>query len=419
DLETECFSQLEIKEFSHSLTCNFMEVNLNSTNINLTVCPTLFRPKCLGTQKSKDFFFITTENYEIISCKEICVVLESKRKDCKRVTVTDIVKPEAPYGINITFQKDADEYLIQYSTPHTRKKYLKDKLIHEIAYHEGNGTWNTIDSQYLQIKLLGKNLQKGASYEVKVRSKPDGKFFKGFWSEWSSSEYFKNAVGHLEREGIGMLVVTISTVTFVLLFIIPVLIFWETRIKPLFWPELPDHKKTLEQLCKKPKKNFDISFNPEKFGYVHIHKVDGIQAKTEVESFLQPSAPLDVSEKVRNELDMKKSPTDVDKSVLKLPVTYGGFWPSDTLSEHLCETHPFILDGFSNGIPYRLCSINGTQLYNYGLMTHSSSPADLTVQPRPGPINTDTMSHIQPSNGIRSSNKDEAYVTMSSFCKNQ
>lgn len=26
------------------------------------------------------------------------------------------------------------------------------------------------------------------------------------------------------------------------------------RIKPIIWPSLPDHKKTLEQLCKKPKK---------------------------------------------------------------------------------------------------------------------------------------------------------------------
>ena len=26
------------------------------------------------------------------------------------------------------------------------------------------------------------------------------------------------------------------------------------RIKPIVWPSLPDHKKTLEQLCKKPKK---------------------------------------------------------------------------------------------------------------------------------------------------------------------
>ncbi|XP_074850420.1 interleukin-7 receptor subunit alpha [Carettochelys insculpta] len=425
DLDFECFSQLEIMKWSHSLTCSFMELNHNNTNI--TVCTNFEKRVCSTMEKQENTYFLCF--YEILSPRDICVVLESKRMFCRKVNVTNIVKPEAPFGINITFQKEANEYLIQYSTPHSKKKYLKGKLIHEIAYRQENRPWKTKESQYLQIKLLGKSLQRGASYEVKVRSKPNGQFFKGIWSEWSTSNYFQTAAGPQPNERMqkettpfsnGILWVTIPTMGFILLFTMLVLILWKTRIKPLLWPKLPDHKKTLEQLCKKPIKNFDISFNPESFGYVHIHKVDGIQATAEVESFLQPSAPLDtdVSEKVENGSAMK-SLTDVEKSVLKLPVSYGGIWPSDTLSRHLCETHPFVLEGFSNGIPCKVCSSNGTQLYNCDPMTHSTSSADLTVQPGSGPINTNTVSQIQPSNRIRSSNKDEAYVTMTSFCKNQ
>lgn len=51
------------------------------------------------------------------------------------------VKPEVPFNINITYQKEANEYLIHYSTPHSWKKYLKDKLIHQIAYRQGEGPW--------------------------------------------------------------------------------------------------------------------------------------------------------------------------------------------------------------------------------------------------------------------------------------
>uniref|UniRef100_A0A8C8VQF5 Interleukin 7 receptor n=1 Tax=Pelusios castaneus TaxID=367368 RepID=A0A8C8VQF5_9SAUR len=419
NVDIECSSQLEIKEYSHSLTCNVMDLNFNYTNINLTLCTANGDRICSTMEKQDGTYFLYF--YEILAPKDVCVVLDSQRKYCRNVIVTNIVKPETPFDVNITFQKDANEYLIQYRTPHSKKKYLKDKLIHEIAYGQENGTWRTIQSQYLQIKLLGKSLQMGASYEVKVRSKPNGKFFKGTWSEWSSSEYFQTAVEHLRKKSNDMFVAVISTVVFLLFVIVLVLIltFWKTRIKPLLWPKLPDYKKNLEQLCKNPKKNFDTSFNPESFGYVHIHKVDSIQAKAEMECFLQPSAPLeaDVSEKDRNESDMKKSLTVEDKSILKLPVAYGGIWPTDTMSGHLSETHPSMLDGFNNVVPYEECSSNGTQLYNYGLMTQSSSSVDPTVQLRSGPLNP--VSQIQLNNGIQSSNKDEAYVTMSSFCKHQ
>lgn len=30
----------------------------------------------------------------------------------------------------------------------------------------------------------------GAVYELKVRSKPNGNFFNGTWSDWSTSEFF-------------------------------------------------------------------------------------------------------------------------------------------------------------------------------------------------------------------------------------
>lgn len=55
------------------------------------------------------------------------------------------VKPEVPFNINITYQKEANEYLIHYNTPHSWKKYLKDKLIHQIAYRQEEGTWKVSD----------------------------------------------------------------------------------------------------------------------------------------------------------------------------------------------------------------------------------------------------------------------------------
>lgn len=61
------------------------------------------------------------------------------------------VKPEVPFNINITYQKEANEYLIHYSTPHSWKKYLKDKLIHQIAYRQEEGTWKVSDDVLVNL----------------------------------------------------------------------------------------------------------------------------------------------------------------------------------------------------------------------------------------------------------------------------
>lgn len=145
-------------------------------------------------EKQEDVYFL--QFTDILSNKDICVEYEIKRRACRSLIVTDIVKPEVPFDINITYQKEANEYLIHYSTPHSRKKYLKDKLIHQIAYRQEESTWKTIKSPYLQVKLLGKNLEADALYEVKVRSQPNGDYFKGIWSEWSTSKSFRTTGEH-------------------------------------------------------------------------------------------------------------------------------------------------------------------------------------------------------------------------------
>ncbi|KFO85120.1 Interleukin-7 receptor subunit alpha, partial [Buceros rhinoceros silvestris] len=334
------------------------------------------------------------------------------------------VKPEVPFNINITYQKEANEYLIHYNTPHSWKKYLKDKLIHQIAYRQEEGTWKTIESPYLQIKLLGKNLKHDASYEVKVRSQPNGDYFKGTWSEWSTSKSFRTAKEQHSTESYSSVVMVILSILGLMLFLVMIILFitfWENRIKPAVWPNLPDHKKTLEQLCKKPKNNFDISFNPESFGYVHIHKVDGIQAKAEPENFLQPSTvpETNLPEKFRSRSDLKMIPAMTDRSNLNLSVTYGGIWPAEDLHRLLGTSQFAVTEGNCGSSTYEVCHSNGVPLHDDGFNLSSPPPLDLSVQPGPEPPNGDTTSQMLPTSEMRSQNNEEAYVTMSSFYKIQ
>ncbi|KFV49193.1 interleukin-7 receptor subunit alpha [Gavia stellata] len=423
NFDIDCFSQLEFKDSYSSLTCNFTELPPPNTNYTLALCTKEDRNYvCFNMEKQEDAYFL--QFTDILSNKEICMDSETKRRVCRSLVVTDIVKPEVPFDINITYQKEANEYLIHYSTPHSWKKYLKDKLIHQIAYRQEEGTWKTIESPYLQIKLLGKNLANDASYEVKVRSQPSGDYFKGTWSEWSTSKSFRTArEQHSTERYSSVVMVVLSILGFMLSIVMIILIvtFWENRIKPAVWPNLTDHKKTLEQLCKKPKNNFDISFNPESFGYVHIHKVDGIRAKAELENFLQPSTAPEKNrpEKFRSGSDLKMIPAMTDKSNPNLSVTYGGIWPAEALQRLLGTSQFAVTEGNCGSSTYEVCHSDGVPLCDDGFNRSSASPLDASGQPGPEPLNGDTISQVLPTSEMRSPNNEEAYVTMSSFYKIQ
>ncbi|NWZ31547.1 IL7RA protein, partial [Asarcornis scutulata] len=422
NFDIDCFSQLEFKDSYSRLTCNFTEMPPHNTNYTLAVCTKEdSNYVCFNMEKRDDVYFL--QFTDILSNKDICMEYEIKRRVCRSLFVTDIVKPEVPFNINITYQKEANEYLIHYSTPHSWKKYLKDKLIHQIAYRQGEGPWKTIESPYLQVKLLGKNLETDASYEVKVRSQPNGDYFKGTWSEWSVSKSFRTAGDHSEEKYNSMFVIMLSIPGFILLVVMIVLIlsFWESRIKPAMWPNLPDHKKTLEQLCRKPKNNFDISFNPESFGYVFIHKVDGIRAKAEQESFLQPpTAPeTNVPAKVRSASDLKRSPARTDKSNLNLSMSYGGICSSEALHGLLGSNQSADTEGICGSSMYEVCHSSGVPLCEQDSDFPSAPPLDPSGQLGPEPLEGDMVSQMPPSSELRSPNNEEAYVTMSSFYKNQ
>ncbi|KAJ7427852.1 interleukin-7 receptor subunit alpha isoform X2 [Willisornis vidua] len=400
NFDIDCFSQLEIKDSFSSLTCNFTELPPHNTNYTLTLCTKEDNSyMCYNMKKQEDAYFL--QFTDILSNTDVCMFSEMKRKLCRSLIVTDIVKPEVPFGINITYQKEANEYLICYHTPHASKKYLKDKLIHQIAYRQKESTWKTIESPYLQIKLLGKTLENDASYEVKVRSQPNGDYFK--------------------VSSVVLIILCILGFMLCIVMIALIAIFWENRIKPAVWPNLPDHKKTLEQLCKKPKNSFDISFNPESLGYVHIHKVDGIQAKAELENFLQPSTAPETSlpEKSRNRSDLKMIPAMTDNSNLNLSVTYGGVWPAGALHRLLGTSQFANTEGNCSSNTYEVCHGNRVTMHNGGSNLSSAPTLDPSGQPSPEPLNEDTVSQMLPDSEMRSPNNEEAYVTMSSFYKIQ
>ncbi|KAH0627879.1 hypothetical protein JD844_008426 [Phrynosoma platyrhinos] len=329
------------------------------------------------------------------------------------------VKPEAPFGLKSTFQEKANEYLVEFSSLHEPDSFLHGKLTHELAYRQENSNWTTREFPYVPFKLLGKELHPGATYEIRVRSKPDGKFFKGTWSEWSPSEYQKTPE---KINDYTFIVIIASIVGFFLLLILISLIpvFWKNRIKPIVWPTLPTHEKALDKLCKKLRKNSDASFfNPENLGYVHIHKVDSIEAKPKPDCFQTSCLPWDATilEKLGKELEQKNNMVLINHGWLKLPLAYEGMWPAEMLNQHLDKRKPAIGGNtFMSANPFheREESSSGSQRSNSDAVSSCSS----SVETLSG-FEADPCPHTYTNSESRVPKIEEAYVTMASFFENK
>lgn len=198
-------------------------------------------------------------------------------------------------------------------------------------------------------------------------------------------------------------------------------VLWKKRIKPVLWPNLPDHKKTLEQLCKKPKKNLNASFNPESFLDCQIHKVDGIQDRNEAEVFLQDTlrGQLEDSEGQRREEEARGGScpsvhamitpnTAKEESPLMCPA---GNVLASNASALPTNRSPGCREGSQNGSPVYQDVLPGPETTN-------------SVPPPPFPFQAGILALSPDVQGrpfltCLKSSQEEAYVTMSSFYQNQ
>ncbi|XP_004605606.1 interleukin-7 receptor subunit alpha [Sorex araneus] len=422
DYSFSCYSQLEVNGSKHTLTCMFDDPDINSTNLKFEICGALLDVDCLDLHKLQDTYFLETKSFLLIGESKICVKLRRKNIICRQVSITHIVKPEAPFDIKVTYREEANDFEVTFNTTHLKKTYV-NKLIHEVAYRQEKkeNDWKHVNLTITKLTLLQRTLQPDAVYEIKVRSLPL-EYFEGFWSEWSPSYHFRTPETYNPGE-INPVLVTISVLGFfsVALMVILAGLLWKKRIKPVLWPSLPDHKKTLEQLCKKPIKNLNVSFNPESFLDCQIHKVDGIQDRKEAEVFLQDkfSLQLEESEKQRLEEGTQDgscpsvhtiiSPeTFKEESALRCP-------PG---SVHMCDA------SVVPATPSAECregSKNGSHVYQ-DLLLLPETPNSMLPPPCPfqaGTLVVNTDVQRQPFLTCLRSSQEEAYVTMSSFYQNQ
>ncbi|XP_006902186.1 PREDICTED: interleukin-7 receptor subunit alpha [Elephantulus edwardii] len=426
DYSFSCYSQLEVNTDSeHTLTCAFRDLDVNSTNVEMEICDVSWKEKCLIMNKMQYTYFIKTNKFILIGDNKMCVKLGQKSLTCQTVNIVKIVKPEAPFDLRVEYRERAKDFVVTFNTTHLKKKYVKE-LIHDVAYHQekNENEWMHMNLTSTKTVLLQRKLQPNAVYEIKVRSIPDGKYFAGFWSAWSPSYHFRtpktNAPGAMDPI---LLTVSILSSFSVALLVILTCVLWKKRIKPIIWPNLPDHKKTLEELCKKPIKNLNASFNPESFLDCQIHMVDGIQAKEEAEAFQPGSFPLPAEESEKQKLveDVQGRSWPTEQAVVT-PETLRGDSPLRCRpgNNSTCDVlglpysrSPKCRDGDRSEPRMYQDLLFSTGTTNIVLPPPFSLPSGiLPLNPAPAPQGQPPLTSL-------GSRQEEAYVTMSSFYQNQ
>ncbi|XP_073400029.1 interleukin-7 receptor subunit alpha [Dendrobates tinctorius] len=221
---------------------------------------------------------------------DVCMFWKNSSKHRKTFNLRRIAIPDRPSNVTIAYNNEVEEYVFNISVPYGENEYLRDYLEHELVLRNEGTPWlDCKDETYvtghhkmcfniraLVLYIPKRNLDYSTKYEARVRSKPR-EFYDGSWSPWSTISIFKTE-DNGDTISTVPIVLSTSIPFFLLIVVILIAVFWKNRIKPFVWPEIPDHKKTLEKLCAKPKQNIHISFNPHYYEIIPINKIDYIKA---------------------------------------------------------------------------------------------------------------------------------------------
>ncbi|KAM4709955.1 interleukin-7 receptor subunit alpha [Discoglossus pictus] len=408
-VDFDCFSNVTIGK----LVCYLTNTNARvSGRINLTAC-IYSDTDCKEMERKRDVYCRTS--ISVLQTFNVCLNALEKQM-CKQYEVKKIVKPDPPFNVSVTHDKREKEYSITF-TAYNEGEYLHNQLVYQIALRKEDDEWPDCDllTDSKQCKnftntdsqISETDLEPATKYELKVRSKPKGLYFSGRWSEWSMSQTFERQPMSQETDGNVILLWILITVGFVtaLTAIILISVFWKSRIKPLVWPEIPDHKGTLEKLCKTPKKDQHMSFHPDIFKDIHINKVDYIKAKPPSEDQVpdevvqQSETRENASTCIINAIPEKKNG---EHSSSENQEAQNGM-PADHVTDDATKSNSALTD------PVIPTKVTNQPCGSYCNPPNSTTPLLLDSSVESSPIYSNAAKQV--TNGCR----EEAYITMSAF----
>ncbi|XP_075040462.1 interleukin-7 receptor subunit alpha [Mixophyes fleayi] len=425
-MEFQCFTKLRIGDIK--VFCNTNIPSENRSDILFKFRKNEKSPWV--TQKENGTFTVNSG----LPTVNICMWKLRSYSACKEYNIFKNAIPEPPENLFINYNYNSEEYIFDIKSAYTGHEYLTDKLIHEVVLRDEAEEWPDCEEQKHEtgipkvcfktsndLWVSKRNLNYSTKYEARVRSKPGGNFFDGPWSAWSRTVHFeteteiKTTVEPVTEESEGDLFVIILSTTIVLFLVtiaILLTVFWKRSIKPLVWPEIPDHKSTLEKLCKKPKKDLHISFNPDYFENMPIHKVDYMKAVVRTEDNVQFSTTDIHIEKPIDADDGNNTPSPAEGSRRDFTTTTIHTEQCGDLSNHANASETLGDNTLENAVN----SVNDALTSSANVpdnCTPSNDSCPVMSGPGTGPMCSATVK--QSNNGLKVLCWEDIYIAMSAF----
>ncbi|XP_053551244.1 uncharacterized protein LOC128642489 [Bombina bombina] len=221
------------KPSSTTPTKDCIPINLKPSVSSLPTCICSF-------SHDRDHFSVSTYcNIEILSAGKSLVE--------KNFPLFKTVKPWPPTNVSIDLT-EKDSVIVHWNRSYPEDNYLRNVLIYEICViskqqpKEGK-TYNITDQKETHYKLNRKQLNRGFTYTVKVRSKAKGgkEEFDGTWSDWSSTAEWQNDY-NLAISDVFWIVVPVSCLVSLVLIILCYLSI--AMCKKKWWNNIPDPAKS-------------------------------------------------------------------------------------------------------------------------------------------------------------------------------
>ncbi|XP_046901195.1 interleukin-7 receptor subunit alpha isoform X2 [Hypomesus transpacificus] len=230
--------------------------------------------KTICLEESRPGKDVTFSNLEMLTVYNLTYRLMGGSVTKQKIELKKIVKPKTPWVVNTTYVPGSDTHLIQIGTPY-KNDYLSQKLQFELEIWSADSLPLTPTISYQDYTIEGEYLKKNTLYHIRVRAKPIGDYFKGFWSEWSPSVSFTTYREDLRWDQPVLMYILSLAFVILLLLTMTAVFFWRKRIKSLIWPSIPHPKHTLVHLYH-PSKHPPVSFNPEMFSDLSVRLVQKV-----------------------------------------------------------------------------------------------------------------------------------------------
>ncbi|KAJ8339076.1 hypothetical protein SKAU_G00358620 [Synaphobranchus kaupii] len=271
DPSVDCTSHISMtRQEENTLTCELDPDDAEEVE-NITLCPTI-RRTC--ERRELEGNIIIFKSLDTLKKYELHIQFVTGESFREVYELKSIIKPNAPWIINATFSEKSGTLSIDIGTQY-HQDYLKGKLEFELDITSAQITALKTQVLYSHVIIDESHLRFNTNYSVRVRARPNGRYFGGTWSEWGPSVSFQTPT--LQEPDASLLVYTLIPAVVLILLLMPI-VRWHNVIKSFIWPSIPNPKNTLLQMYK-PNKALPISFNPEAFRDRIIHLVNHVEAK--------------------------------------------------------------------------------------------------------------------------------------------